>query len=81
MNKYTDRIEAGKMLAQSLIAYANRKDCIVLALPRGGVPVAYEITKKLNLPLDVFICRRYCCPLVKPSESFPYTPLPLSLKG
>jgi len=42
MDKYPNRHEAGKILARDLEAYANRKDVIILALPRGGVPVAYE---------------------------------------
>jgi len=62
MEKYHDRKEAGKILAEQLKAYANRKDVIVLALPRGGVPVAYEVAQALNLPLDVFIVRKLGVP-------------------
>ncbi|HLX53787.1 MAG TPA: phosphoribosyltransferase [Aquella sp.] len=53
-----DRTEAGKLLAGSLINYKNATDTIVLALPRGGVPVAYEISMKLNLPMDLVIVRK-----------------------
>ncbi|MHB1946713.1 MAG: phosphoribosyltransferase [Gammaproteobacteria bacterium] len=62
MDKYLDRTEAGKILAEHLKAYANRADAIVLALPRGGVPVAYEIAQALNLPLDVYIVRKLGVP-------------------
>lgn len=62
MEKYSDRREAGKILASELSIYANRRDVIVLALPRGGVPVAYEIAKALHVPLDVFIVRKLGVP-------------------
>jgi predicted phosphoribosyltransferase len=58
---YKDRRDAGMQLAD----FINNKDCsydLILALPRGGVPVAYEIAKKLNLPLDVFIVRKLGVP-------------------
>jgi putative phosphoribosyl transferase len=57
-----DRAEAGRLLAQRLTAYGDRDDVIVLALPRGGVPVAFEIASKLNAPLDVFIVRKLGVP-------------------
>ncbi|HEY8320177.1 MAG TPA: phosphoribosyltransferase [Candidatus Baltobacteraceae bacterium] len=60
--QYRDRREAGRLLADSLIRYANRTDAIVLALPRGGVPVAYEIATALGLPLDVFVVRKIGVP-------------------
>lgn len=60
--KYYDRREAGKILAEHLKAYANRKDVIVLGLPRGGVPVAYEVAQALKAPLDVFIVRKLGVP-------------------
>lgn len=60
--RYQDRREAGRILAQQLEAYKNRDDVIVLALPRGGVPVAYEIALALKLPLDVFIVRKLGVP-------------------
>ena len=50
------------MLAQVLVGYANRSDVIVLALPRGGVPVAYEVAKALHAPLDVFVVRKLGVP-------------------
>lgn len=62
MEKYRNRQEAGKFLAQSLQGYANRPDVYILALPRGGVPVAYEIAKTLHAPLDVFIVRKLGVP-------------------
>jgi len=62
VEKYENRQEAGKILAEQLKEYANRSDVIILALPRGGVPIAYEIAKELNLPLDVFIVRKLGVP-------------------
>jgi predicted phosphoribosyltransferase len=55
---FEDRNEAGVRLAEELRPYAGRRDCIVLALPRGGVPVAYEIARELRLPLDLFLVRK-----------------------
>lgn len=62
MERYGDRYEAGIVLAEKLKNYANQKDVIVLALPRGGVPVAYEIANTLAVPLDVFIVRKLGVP-------------------
>lgn len=59
---FRDRVDAGRQLAEALSAYANRGDAIVLALPRGGVPVAYEVAKHLHLPLDVFVVRKLGVP-------------------
>ena len=59
---FKDRRDAGRKLAQKLSAYANRSDVIVLALPRGGVPVAYEVALALNAPLDIFIVRKLGVP-------------------
>ena len=59
---YRDRIEAGRLLATKLTAYAHRPDVLVLALPRGGVPVAYEVAKALQAPLDVFVVRKLGVP-------------------
>ena len=53
-----DRKEAGYLLAQKLLVFANEPDVVVLALPRGGVPVAYEIAQALHLPLDIIIVRK-----------------------
>jgi putative phosphoribosyl transferase len=62
MDKYQDRQQAGTLLAAELKAYATRDDVLVLALPRGGVPVAFEIAKALKAPLDVFIVRKLGVP-------------------
>ena len=59
---YRDRIDAGKQLASRLADYANRDDVLVLALPRGGVPVAYEVAKALPAPLDIFLVRKLGVP-------------------
>jgi predicted phosphoribosyltransferase len=59
---FRDRSEAGRLLATRLAAYANRPDVLVLALPRGGVPVAYEVAKALGVPLDVFLVRKLGVP-------------------
>lgn len=59
---FSDRHDAGKKLAQQLIAYKHQAQTIVLALPRGGVPVAYEIAKILNIPLDVCLVRKLGLP-------------------
>jgi putative phosphoribosyl transferase len=62
MQKFENRQQAGKLLADELKAYADRADVIVLALPRGGVPVAFEIAGALHLPLDVFVVRKLGVP-------------------
>lgn len=62
MDKFIDRKQAGIFLATCLKEYAHQPDTIVLALPRGGVPVAYEIAKALSLPLDIFIVRKLGVP-------------------
>jgi putative phosphoribosyl transferase len=59
---FRDRVDAGQRLADSLGAYANRDDVTVLALPRGGVPVGYEVAKRLHVPLDVFVVRKLGVP-------------------
>jgi len=59
---YRDRTDAGRQLAQRLPAYAHRDDVIVLALPRGGVPVAFEVAEALQAPLDVMIVRKLGVP-------------------
>ena len=60
--RFRDRSDAGHALATELAEYANRPDVIVLALPRGGVPVAYEVARMLNAPLDVFLVRKLGLP-------------------
>ena len=62
MARFSDRRDAGRVLAQELTAYAGRSDVIVLALPRGGVPVAYEVALALNAPLDIFVVRKLGLP-------------------
>ena len=59
---FPNRAEAGRLLADRLEKYAGRNDVIVLGLPRGGVPVAYEVAKSLRAPLDVFIVRKLGVP-------------------
>jgi len=59
---FEDRREAGRILANALRQYANRPDVLVLGLPRGGVPVAYEVAKGLDAPLDVFVVRKLGTP-------------------
>jgi putative phosphoribosyl transferase len=63
MNRlFQDRFHAGRLLGQQLGAYAHRPDVIVVGLPRGGVPVAFEVARALNAPLDVFIVRKLGLP-------------------
>ncbi len=62
MALFKDRIDAGQKLAKKLASYVGRKDLIVLALPRGGVPVGFEVAKALNAPLDVFLVRKLGVP-------------------
>jgi predicted phosphoribosyltransferase len=59
---FRDRSDAGRFLAERLEEYAGRGDLVVLALPRGGVPVAYEVAKALGAPLDVLIVRKLGVP-------------------
>lgn len=59
---FRDRVEAGELLADSLETYRDRDDVIVLALPRGGVPVAAEIARRLHVPFDVFVVRKLGVP-------------------
>ena len=60
--KFSNRIQSGQMLAQHLQAYANLENVLVLALPRGGVPIAFEVAKHLNAALDVCIVRKLGVP-------------------
>jgi len=59
---FPNRTEAGRLLAGKLVKYADRADVIVLGLPRGGVPVAFEVAQRLGAPLDVFIVRKLGVP-------------------
>lgn len=59
---FKDRTAAGKRLAEQLASYADRPDLLVLALPRGGVPVAFEVAKALNADLDVMLVRKLGVP-------------------
>lgn len=59
---FSDRSAAGKTLARHLLKYKDREDVLVLALPRGGVPVAFEVAQALRVPLDVFLVRKLGVP-------------------
>src|SRR5258706_10907987 len=59
---FQDRADAGRRLATKLADHAGRPDVLVLALPRGGVPVAYEVARALGAPLDVFLVRKLGVP-------------------
>jgi len=62
LRQFQDRAEAGRRLAEKLVDYAGRPDVLVLALPRGGVPVGYEVARALEAPLDVFVVRKLGVP-------------------
>jgi predicted phosphoribosyltransferase len=62
MAAFRDRVDAGRVLAERLRAYAGRSDLLVLALPRGGVPVGYEVATALGAPLDVLVVRKLGLP-------------------
>jgi putative phosphoribosyl transferase len=62
LRRFRDRHDAGRLLAEKLTAYAHCPDVLVLALPRGGVPVAYEVARALGTPLDVFVVRKLGVP-------------------
>jgi predicted phosphoribosyltransferase len=59
---FRDRTDAGKYLATKLLSYKHRQDVLVLALPRGGVPVAFEVAQVLRVPLDIFLVRKLGVP-------------------
>jgi putative phosphoribosyl transferase len=61
-DKFRDRMEAGQLLSEKLAHYASQPKVIVLGLPRGGVPVAFEVAKALHAPLDVFVVRKLGTP-------------------
>src|ERR1051325_4378902 len=60
--RFQNRSDAGRQLASKLSTYAGRDDVVVLALPRGGVPVAFEVARALGAPLDVFLVRKLGVP-------------------
>jgi putative phosphoribosyl transferase len=62
---FQDRFEAGRLLASKLKHLAHRSDVVVLALPRGGVPVGFEVARALGAPLDVFAVRKLEFPEMK----------------
>ena len=62
MALFQDRTDAGRFLATKLANYAHRPDVLILALPRGGVPVAFEVAKALKAPLDIFLVRKLGVP-------------------
>jgi len=61
MAVYRDRRHAGRVLASALAKYSHRDDVAVLGLPRGGIPVAFEVAKTLGAPLDVFVVAKARC--------------------
>lgn len=62
LRSFKDRKQAGELLAEQLAAYTGNSDAVILALPRGGVPVAFAISQKLGIPLDVVIVRKLGAP-------------------
>jgi putative phosphoribosyl transferase len=60
--RFDDRRDAGRRLAEGMVRYAGRDDVVVLGLPRGGVPVAFEVAQALGAPLDVFVVRKLGVP-------------------
>ena len=82
---FLDRTEAGRVLVSRLSQFAPSKDVIVLGLPRGGIPVAFEVARTLNIPLDVFVVRKpgrrnrcqrspESCALTMPRDASRYAP-------
>ena len=59
---FKNRKEAGQLLAEKLLEYKDKEDTLVLAIPRGGLPVAYEVTQQLGLALDVVVIKKIGCP-------------------
>jgi putative phosphoribosyl transferase len=62
ITKFRDRTHAGRLLAKKLSKYANHKDVLILGLPRGGVPVSFEVANALSAPLDIFLVRKLGVP-------------------
>jgi hypothetical protein len=73
---FRDRTEAGRLLAHKLRDYAGRSDVLVLALPRGGVPVAFEVARALGAPLDIFMVRKLGVPVTR---NWRWEPLPVAV--
>jgi putative phosphoribosyl transferase len=59
---FHDRVDAGRQLAKELVHYANREDVLILGIPRGGVPVAFEVAQALRAPLDIVLVRKVGTP-------------------
>lgn len=62
ITRFTDRTEAGRLLAEKLRHYSSHPDALILALPRGGVPVAFEVARALGAPMDIFVVRKLGTP-------------------
>ena len=62
MIRFKDRVDAGKKLVSKLLRYKNNPNAIVIGLPRGGVPVAFEVAKALRLSLDIIVARKIVSP-------------------
>jgi predicted phosphoribosyltransferase len=62
LQRFRNRTDAGRQLVEKLAAYANRSDVVVLGLPRGGVPVGFEVARALGAPLDIFLVRKLGVP-------------------
>ncbi|MGA7248630.1 MAG: phosphoribosyltransferase family protein, partial [Candidatus Cybelea sp.] len=62
MQIFADRADAGRQLAERLVDYADNPQAVVLALPRGGVPVGYEVAHRLHVPLDLYVVRKLGVP-------------------
>ncbi len=62
IGRFRDRTEAGRLLASQLVHYVSRPNLLILSLPRGGVPVAFEIARTLNAPLDIFLVQKLGVP-------------------
>jgi predicted phosphoribosyltransferase len=62
IRRFRDRTEAGRLLASQLVRYLSRPNLLILSLPRGGVPVAFEIARTLDEPLDIFLVRKLGVP-------------------
>src|SRR5262249_28199640 len=62
MDQFDDRTDAGRQLAERLAAYTNPPNVLVLGLPRGGVPVAFEVATRIGAPLDVCVVRKLGVP-------------------